>query len=240
MKAKHLMLGLAASVAAGVLTVGTAMADPAPPLWNGPYVGANAGFISGMMNHRNEADNDFAPFTPGSQFNLTASGFLGGGQAGFNWQSSNFVLGVEGDLDGAVARKGDTTPTSNCCFGVQNTRWSGLGTARARVGYAFNGAPVMVYATGGLAFGDVKNYAANVFTTGGLGEQWSKSGWRVGWTAGGGAEWMFCKNWSVKAEVLYVDLGGYSTVGTTGNDPTCRQGFSNTAVIGRAGVNLHF
>ena len=30
---------------------------------------------------------------------------------------------------------------------------------------------------------------------------------RVGWTAGGGGEWMFLPNWSVKAEYLYFDLG---------------------------------
>jgi outer membrane immunogenic protein len=62
----------------------------------------------------------------------------------------------------------------------------------------------------------------------------------VGWTAGGGAEWMCGQNWSVKAEVLYVDLGSYTTTGTPPPDPRCRQGFSNTAVLGRAGVNLHF
>jgi outer membrane immunogenic protein len=28
-----------------------------------------------------------------------------------------------------------------------------------------------------------------------------------GWTAGGGLEWMFMQNWSLKAEALYWDLG---------------------------------
>jgi outer membrane immunogenic protein len=30
---------------------------------------------------------------------------------------------------------------------------------------------------------------------------------QVGWTAGGGAEWMFMPNWSAKVEYLYYDLG---------------------------------
>jgi outer membrane immunogenic protein len=39
----------------------------------------------------------------------------------------------------------------------------------------------------------------------------------VGWTAGAGVEWMYSRNWSIKAEYLHVDLGAadYRFAGTT-------------------------
>lgn len=239
----RILSGLAASVAVAALTGGTAMAQPGmPTTWSGFYVGANGGVIDAMTTHTNLADHDFEPFVPGKQPGLDSVGAIGGGQIGYNFQfSSRVVVGLEGDIDGIIgAHASGNTGASGPEFGVQSSRWSALGTARGRIGYAFDSVPMMIYGTGGAALGDVKNYAANVFSGGGgFGEQWPKSGWRAGWTAGGGAEWMCGRNWSVKAEVLYVDLGGYSTNGQ-GNDPRCRQGFSNTAVIGRAGVNLHF
>ena len=190
----RILSGLAASVAVAALTGGTAMAQPGmPTTWSGFYVGANGGVIDAMTTHTNLADHDFEPFVPGKQPGLDSVGAIGGGQIGYNFQfSPRVVLGLEGDLDGiAGARASGNTGAFGSEFGIQSSRWSALGTARGRIGYAFDSVPMMIYATGGAAFGDVKNYAANVFTTGGgFGQQWSKSGWRVGWTAGGGAEWM--------------------------------------------------
>jgi len=88
-----------------------------------------------------------------------------------------------------------------------------FGTVRGRFGYPMG--PVLFYATGGLAYGEV-NRNGNVagqtnFVLGGtvnnFAGSYSASSTRAGWTAGAGIEGMLSRNWSVKAEYLYMDLG---------------------------------
>ena len=83
----------------------------------------------------------------------------------------------------------------------------------------------------------------------------------TGWTAGGGGEWMFMPNWSLKAEALYWDLGRQdmqtAAIGVSPArsvvDPSVRfaSGIANNldfgrtsvsyqGVMARAGVNYHF
>jgi outer membrane immunogenic protein len=70
---------------------------------------------------------------------------------------------------------------------------------------------VLIYATGGLAYGDVsysanKNYpSSNQYPT-------SVSTTKVGWALGGGVEYAISKCWTVKAEYLYMDLGSEYSV----------------------------
>jgi outer membrane immunogenic protein len=75
---------------------------------------------------------------------------------------------------------------------------------------------------------------------------------RVGWTAGGGLEWMFASRWSAKAEYLYYDLGAANFVngplvtgpGTAGVGGPVSVGSGGSAEfrgsIARAGVNYHW
>jgi outer membrane immunogenic protein len=70
---------------------------------------------------------------------------------------------------------------------------------RGRAGYAFD--RFLVYGTAGAAFGDVR---AN-FT-----DDPVSSATKAGWTAGGGVEFALDRNWSAKAEYLFVDLGNGS------------------------------
>ena len=72
------------------------------------------------------------------------SGFAGGVQAGYNWQSGPWVFGIEGDLQASGA---DDT------FAPWKFSNPWFGTVRGRVGYAFNN--VLFYGTGGLAFGEL-------------------------------------------------------------------------------------
>jgi outer membrane immunogenic protein len=95
----------------------------------------------------------------------------------------------------------------------QKIEW--FGTVRGRFGYAAG--PVLVYATGGLAYGEVNRYGnvvgqtttvftgTAVFNT--FAGSYSASSTRAGWTLGGGVEGQLSGNWSVKAEYLYIDLG---------------------------------
>jgi outer membrane immunogenic protein len=164
--------------------------------WAGPYLGGNLGYAWGSV------DNN--PTKP--------SGFVGGAQAGYNFQQGQWVFGVEGDIEATGAE--DT-------FAPWKFSNPWFGTVRGRAGYAFNN--ILFYGTGGLAFGDLRG------ETFGL----SESHTTAGWTAGVGAEFGFARNWSAKVEYLYVDLA---------NSPFSITGVSNGYRFGtvRVGVNYHF
>jgi outer membrane immunogenic protein len=183
--------------------------------WTGFYIGVNAGY--------GWANTSVDGFSGSSNLN----GFVGGGQIGFNWQgASPLVLGIEADFQGTGQNHTDTGTLLGVAYSVkQELPW--LGTVRGRVGYATG--PVLIYATGGLAYLNYK------MTASALGTSASSDTSKAGWTLGGGVEWMFAPRWSVKAEYLYVDTGDTSVTlfGTT---------FTGRAKdsIGRVGVNYHF
>jgi outer membrane immunogenic protein len=160
------------------------------------------------------------------------AGFIGGAQIGYNWQfSPAWVGGVEADIQGIG--HGSNSGTLNTTVGpftfgsvpvVINTqitstrRVDWLGTVRGRLGYLWT-PTVLVFGTGGLAYGGVKAstsitqtnndcaatpecIAGSASPAGG-----SISQTRTGWTVGGGWEWMFSQHWSAKIEYLYYDLG---------------------------------
>jgi outer membrane immunogenic protein len=124
----------------------------------------------------------------------------------------------------------------------------------------------LIYATGGLARGNVKgdlnvDLRNDAFCCGndivppgvdhipGVGTFASIDSTRLGWTVGGGVEWMFVPSWSVKAEYLYYDLGSRdlnfpitihdnaSGLNATFNSAT-RVDFKGS--IARVGINWHF
>ena len=154
--------------------------------WTGFYIGANAGY--------GWAKSDWSSaVTSGDP---KPKGFLVGGTLGYNMQTGNFVWGLEGDIDLSTI-KGSTTGGTGVCAGAgceTRNRW--FGTARGRIGYAFD--RWLPYLTGGAAFGDIKMSPST-----GLAETKTK----IGWTAGAGVEWAFAANWSTKVEYLYTDLG---------------------------------
>jgi outer membrane immunogenic protein len=145
------------------------VSQPLANSWIGPYIGGNLGYGWGDVSNN------------GTQ----PSGVLGGLQAGYNWQSGSIVYGLEGDLQ--LSSADDT-------FAPWKFSNPWFGTARGRVGYAFNN--VLLYGTGGLAFGELK----------GQGFGFSESHSSVGYTVGAGAEFALNQNWSAKIEYLYVDL----------------------------------
>jgi outer membrane immunogenic protein len=164
--------------------------------WARPYLGVNLGYAWGSV-----ANNPAKP-----------SGFVGGVQAGYNWQSGSFVFGLEGDIQATAAEE---------TFAPWKFSNPWFGTVRGRAGYAFNN--VLFFGTGGLAFGELRA------TTFGL----TESHTNAGWTLGAGAEMGLDRNWSAKIEYLYVDLANSNFVIT---------GASNGYRFGliRAGVNYRF
>ena len=195
--------------------------------WTGFYVGASAGVVS----QGSSADAFFTGPTPAGTFGISGLGFIGGGNIGYNWQlAPNWVIGLEADLSGTSL---NDSANFTCCGATFSSRLDALGTVRARFGYAID--RTLIYATGGWAYGHVKNVAdapIDPFTA-------STDTWQSGWTAGGGVEYMILPNWTVRAEGLYVDLGSTTAhVLFSGND--CRFGFKNRYAIGRLGVNYKF
>jgi outer membrane immunogenic protein len=165
--------------------------------WAGPYLGGNLGWNWGSV------DNN--PTRP--------SGFVGGAQAGYNWQTGPWVFGIEGDLQGTGAA--DT-------FAQWKFSNPWFGTLRGRAGYAFNN--ILFYGTAGLAFGELQGQTFVNQT---------ESHTNAGWTVGLGAEFGLARNWSAKVEYLYVDLNDSNFV-ITGAQNGYRFG------LVRAGVNYHF
>jgi outer membrane immunogenic protein len=180
--------------------------------WTGFYVGINGGYGFGKSSWTGGG------LTTG---NFSTSGYLIGGTLGYNLQTGAWVYGVEGDLDYS-ANKGSHACGGGRCETTNN--W--LGTARGRVGYAFD--RFLPYFTGGAAFGGVK------MDPPGAGD---KTETRFGWTLGGGVEWAFLNSWSAKLEYLYADLGTAKC-----NIAACGGGANvkfNTSMI-RAGLNYRF
>ena len=174
------LLGFAGAASAADLPVRSA--PPAPIIaavpvftWTGFYVGVNAGY--GWNS------NDSIT-VGGVRFDLDdEGGFVGGAQAGYNYQIGSFVVGREGDIqyadfggDDRFDFDGDGIADDD----FNNSDW--FGTVRARAGVAFDRA--LIYATGGFAFADDA----------------------TGWTVGGGLEYAFTNNLSAKVEGLYVNL----------------------------------
>jgi outer membrane immunogenic protein len=198
--------------------------------------------------------------------------FIGGGQLGYNYQfGPSWVAGFEADIQGIAGATGRTTFTNTLTnpnfpgFPVLETasvsrqvNW--LGTARGRLGWLAT-PTFLIYGTGGLAFGgdrantNITQVILNDPLFGPYFSSGSLSNTRVGWTAGGGAEWMFLPNWSLKVEYLYYDLGRVSFA----LSPLVNIGLAGSAVPGgvfssafplsttrfngnivRAGLNYHF
>jgi outer membrane immunogenic protein len=181
------------------------------------------------------------------------SGMIGGGQVGFNWQHGVWVAGGEMDVSGSgiggtkivtpiTQNNGTPFPgAGNNITAHQDTSW--LVTMRPRVGVTL--VPrLLIYGTGGLAFGHVTYRANTDFRPVGT-EQYPASfdHTRAGWVAGGGAEVGATDHWSVKAEFLHYDLGGVSFVASP-VPPLPPFGISyeweTTANIVRGGVNYRF
>ena len=150
---------------------------------------------------------DSGGYDVNGSLDLTASGFLGGIQAGYNWQIDRTVIGIETDIQ-ATGLKGEFS--GNLSNGYDRigaevgskVKW--FGTTRVRLGY-LPAERFMIYATGGVAYGKVETYGALNFDGDVVG--FSKSKTRVGYTVGAGAEYAFADNWTVKSEYLYTDLG---------------------------------
>ena len=206
-------------------------AAPAPvivtQIWAGPYIGINGGVVWNQQKTDSAASNGI----PYDSAKFTGTSGTIGGQVGYNWQSQNFVFGVEADANWLNASESKLqTPFAIPLTYTTQLNW--LVTARLRAGILL--APrTLVFATGGVAVGGVENEWR---FTGSPTPAVRQDDTRVGWTAGGGIEHFISNpHVTVKAEALYVDLGR-ETIRGTASSYTSR--FRNSAIVGRLGLNL--
>lgn len=152
--------------------------------WSGFYIGAMGGY--GWSDRVTSGNAAFAT----SEIN----GGFGGGQVGYNWQApgSQFVFGIEVDAAWSDIKYRETVGIVTFEDRIQS-----FGSVTGRLGYAVNSA--LFYAKGGYAWADnkvsVSTPAATLF---------SESKFHSGWTVGGGVEYGFTPNWSIKGEYMYA------------------------------------
>jgi len=265
MKHKTWLLSPLALIPAGTLPAAAAPPHRPPhptvpaissmPTWAGFYVGANLGGISARsglssfdplpgsgLGYCFGGANPFFANPCNSVGAQTATGILGGGQIGYNFESADkWVYGAELDFDFSGARQQTSALNNPNAFLGTWTAKTGIddfGTARLRLGYDFNN--IMPFVTGGLAY-------ANVLDTfqggsgGAGGYTWSGTGWRAGYTVGGGVEVLLTRNISVKGEALYYNLGSENHVSV---QPFSGSSFGvtdrMTGALGRIGINYLF
>jgi outer membrane immunogenic protein len=231
----------AADLAARPYTKAPVVVDPGYD-WSGFYIGGNAGYSWGrertdgtLTGTQNVSVFRTAGPTLISSVNTALAaplvgranmdGFIGGGQIGYNWQRSKWLFGLEADFQGSDERAtADVCLAAGCPVGsglfTANYKLDWFGTVRGRVGFLATDR-VLLYATGGLAYGHVSASAPLVPLS------WGST--RAGWTVGAGAEAAIDRNWSVKLEYLYMDLGN---IGGAGASATAVTNALNTPGVG--------
>jgi len=226
-----------------------------PYNWGGCYVGLNAGAGAGGSSfttaiapgsHLGSADAELVDTAGNGSANATS--FLGGGQAGCNWQSGTFVFGLEADIayfnnNPQFANATNTLSRGNT-FGVtQSLKTDYFATVRPRIGIAAD--RNLAYITGGVAFSNA-SYTQTYGDANSPAGTGSASGSRslVGWTAGAGWEHAWMNNWTFKLEYLFAEFPTTDALGSIldsagGTNPL--HGSANLQIQTlRAGMNYKF
>ena len=215
------LLVTAACLSCSLTSVAMAADMMAPPEydWSGFYLGANFG--GSWSDHTAKIAG--TPWDPG------ATAFIGGLQLGYNWQAGIFLLGVEGDFDGSVFDRPhllDFLPTElGIVRASANQDW--IGTLAGRIGVTKDKWLLYGKAGGGWA----RDTASLKFPDG---TESSGSNSNGGWLLGGGLEYAFKPNWTVKLEYDYLGLGNW----TVSKDPDVD--WNRDVQMIKMGVNYEF
>ncbi len=147
----------------------------------------------------------------------SASSWVAGGQAGYNWQRGPWVYGLETDIS-AMRLKSEMTTSVPVVLGVPtpsiadtNAEVDWYGTLRGRLGWATG--PLLLYGTGGLAYGRVELNSTISSPVGPRSLNSQTSDVKAGWVAGAGIDYMWRPNVVLNLGYQYVDLGTISVAG---------------------------
>jgi len=190
--------------------------------WTGFYIGANVGYSWGRAT---QTATVAGVAIPGFD-RFDVNGVIGGGQLGYNWQTGNWVWGLETDIQGS-GEKNTTT-----AVGVtETTRLTWFGTTRLRAGFAAD--RWFLYGTAGAAYGEMTvDFTVPPVT-------FTSSNTKVGWTAGVGLEHAIWDRWSWKVEYLHLDLGTFNNAFTVVGVPVVVNSRFRDEVL-RLGANYRF
>jgi outer membrane immunogenic protein len=200
------ILGMLLATAATAADLPIAPVFAAPPScpahrFQGFYAGLNVG---GTAWTANRTDQD-AFVSEAATYVQKQSGFIGGGQIGYNWSRCNSLFG--GELDGDWTNASVTTRFLPNVPGVDarvTSRFPGLMTGRIRSGLVLDN--LMIYLTGGVAAASFRTTYGLVTAAPPFAASTEISEWRWGWVTGLGTEWAWSDRISITSEVLYVDV----------------------------------
>lgn len=241
------------AVAATTAPSAQAQATGSGSRWSGFYAGIIVGNSQLDVSPSLSTDNRW--FAPGDLAaikatsvgqNLNGNAWGIGGQVGYNRQFGSFVAGIEADLTSSHFNKSATStvqyPSSAPSLTLtQSVSQNYLGTLRGRIGVNFS--DLLLYATGGLAYGNVnfgRVFGDTVIQTAGT----ATSSVLVGYAIGGGAEYAITRNLSLKGELMHIDLGSIKNGGPLSAGGVVQvQMFGRAEIaqnIARVGLNYHF
>ena len=168
--------------------------------WTGCYVGGNAGYARASHTWNGVATTPTSISGAAISQRTSGGGFVGGGQLGCDYQSGNWVIGIEGMGDGSTINK--TTGINLAPGATFNDKVTSFETVTARIGWAID--RTLLYAKAGGAWdqssGTINGSALGLATK-------SHSINNSGWVVGGGVEYAFAPNWSGKVEYDYMGFG---------------------------------
>ena len=209
--------------------MGTAFAadliPPPPPVpiftWTGVYLGGQIGYGWGSGNLNYSGFDQVTGTALATSVGGTPSGVVGGAHVGYQYQINQWVLGLEGSVDGTGLTNTAVAAFAEGTGVTASTTATVQGSIRGKLGIAWDRA--LIYATGGVAFGgfDTSFSVANPGTLTRVpffaGDGVSTT--RVGWTVGGGVQYAVTDNWWVFAEYRYSNFGTVASTGLLAGSP---------------------
>lgn len=217
--------------------------------WEGVYVGVNGGYGwsgNSKLFFEDEAFPGGIPAYVSTYGHYTSDGGFGGGQLGYNFQRGRLVFGVEADFQGAgilgkTSPQLSPDPSVNTATAAISSELDWFGTVRGRLGYTVSN--VLIYATGGFAYGSVKDSLTVGPDAVGFTASAASTSTLTGYVAGGGFEYAINPSWSLKGEYQYINLGRTELYANTnpsapaGADATVE--YNHTYQTVRLGLNYH-
>jgi outer membrane immunogenic protein len=195
------LIGASAAYAGGDLKDYTPPPPPAPAC-GGPFSGFYGGAVLGFGELSTKAETSPLSLKDNDR------GFTIGGVGGYNWQCNGRLVGIESDISYFNANAVPGVDGACCGGGSERLNFGSeinwFGTLRARVGLLATD-NFLVFATGGLAYGGI-DHSTKARGDVNL-DLVSNSDTEIGWTAGGGVEYLLSDHWSFRADALYVDFG---------------------------------
>lgn len=203
---------------------------PVAYTWTGCYIGINGGGAWGQKTWSTNVAFPDADVATSNSHDVT--GGLVGGTIGCNYQTGQFVIGIEGDVDWADLSGSNSFTVNSPRFFTNLTERSKvdfLSTVTGRFGFAVDRA--LFYGKGGVAF------AHDKFSIDAFGANFANADeTRVGWTIGAGVEYAIVANWTAKIEYNYMDFGSHGTTFDNGDSADITQRIHAV----KAGVNYRF